>query len=224
MYQLKCAAQACHDYAVEYQTPFISGKDSLYNDFRGFDQKGRKVKISVPPTLLITSLGIIENVYSAVTADFKKPGDLLYLLGETDSEAVPSVNALKNMKIYRLLHKAIRKGIVASAIPLNKGGLAVGLAKGAMAGKLGVRADLSKIKGKVNKAMTAFFSESMGRIIVTISPKNQKQFESLFSESAVSLIGNITENSGIDIRFNTAVIKTSVSEALFNYRIKFADY
>ena len=224
LYQLKCAAQACHDYALSYQTPFISGKDSLYNDFQGFDQNGRKVRISIPPTLLITSLGIIDNVYSAVTADFKKPGDLLYLLGETDSQTVPSVNALENMKIYRLLHKAIQKRIVASAIPLNKGGLAVGLAKGAMAGKLGVKADLSEIKGNVNKAQTAFFSESMGRIVVAIAAENKLIFENIFKGERPTPVGVVTEDKIISLNYKNNRIKTTVDLALAAYRRKFADY
>ena len=66
LYQLKKAAEACYDFAKIYETPFISGKDSMFNDFKGFDEKGNPVKISVPPTLLISSIGLIEDVMKTV--------------------------------------------------------------------------------------------------------------------------------------------------------------
>jgi phosphoribosylformylglycinamidine synthase len=71
LYELKKAAQACYDYATQFGTPFISGKDSMFNDFKGFDAKGNPVAISVPPTLLVSSISVVEQVEHAVTLDFK---------------------------------------------------------------------------------------------------------------------------------------------------------
>ena len=224
LYQLKNAAQACHDYAVSYQTPFISGKDSMYNDFQGYDKNGRPVKISIQPTLLITSIGIIENVYSAVTPDFKQAGDLLYLLGDTFNELLPYVDAAKNLRIYQTLHTAILNNLISSAVSVNKGGLAVALVKGSMAGKLGIKVQLSGIKGKVSKAMTAFFSESMGRIIVSITPENKKKFEDLFKGVAFSEIGVVSQNDGINLNFGPSSVNTTVKQTLSVYRNKFAGY
>ena len=73
LYQLKKAAQACYDFAKVYQTPFISGKDSMFNDFKGYDKKGNPVKISIPPTLLISSIGIIHDVLKTISIDVKFP-------------------------------------------------------------------------------------------------------------------------------------------------------
>ncbi len=84
--QLKAACEACYDYAVAYGTPYISGKDSMFNDFQGFDAQGKSIKISVPPTLLISSLGVLDDLTLAVSLDPKFPGDLIYVLGETKDE------------------------------------------------------------------------------------------------------------------------------------------
>jgi len=76
------AARGCHDAALHYKTPFISGKDSLNNEYRGPD--GRRH--AIPPTLLISAIGIIEDVSQAVTMDLKQAGSSVYLLGETRAE------------------------------------------------------------------------------------------------------------------------------------------
>ena len=75
------AARACYDFAVHYGTPFISGKDSLNNDYL---LDGRKV--SIPPTLLISAISVVEDVGGAVSMDFKRPGDLVYIVGRTYRE------------------------------------------------------------------------------------------------------------------------------------------
>jgi phosphoribosylformylglycinamidine synthase len=77
LYELKRAAQACYDYAVAYGTPYISGKDSMFNDFSGYDASGKPVTISAPPTLLVSAIGVMEDVTKAVSLDFKQAGDYL---------------------------------------------------------------------------------------------------------------------------------------------------
>ena len=71
LWQLKSAAQACYEYAVTFKTPFISGKDSMFNDFKGYTNTGEPINISAPPSLLISTVGVIENIYNAVTLDVK---------------------------------------------------------------------------------------------------------------------------------------------------------
>src|SRR3989344_5547184 len=84
--QLLEAVKACYDYAVGYGTPFISGKDSMFNDFKGYDEKSKPIVISIPPTLLISAIGVMENYVKTVSPEFKKSGDVIYLLGETKDE------------------------------------------------------------------------------------------------------------------------------------------
>lgn len=125
LWQLKEACRGCYDTAVAYGTPFISGKDSMFNDFKGYDSKGKAIKISVPPTLLISAIGIIPDVTKAVTEDLKNTGDLLYV-----------TNNLKNY------HQAIKKNLIASAISIGRGGIEVALAKAAIGGMLGLEVSL----------------------------------------------------------------------------------
>ena len=151
--QLKLAARACYDTATAFGTPFISGKDSMYNDFSGYDAKNNRVKVSVPPTLLISSIGIHPEVIKAVSLDAKIAGDLVYVIGETHEElggseyfahlggignTVPALDAATVQDRYHRLTEAISRELVASAYPVGHGGLGTALAKVAIAGRLGM--------------------------------------------------------------------------------------
>ncbi|WP_349968256.1 AIR synthase-related protein [Wolbachia endosymbiont of Armadillidium arcangelii] len=235
LWQLKRAAEACYDYATAFKTPFISGKDSMFNDFKGYDENGEKVMISAPPSLLISAIGIIENIENAVSLDVKIPGDLIYVLGETLDELgrseyqlysgignnnVPKVDAKKAKKLYELYNLAIKDGIIASAIAPNLGGLAVALAKSLIAGNLGAEVDLSIVKvGKtqnidlINKII--MFSESQSRILVTIAPQNQRKFEKLFKGIVFSCIGKVTEEKFLNIK---DILKVDLKDLGSSYR------
>jgi len=196
--QLKQAAQGCYDFATAFGTPFISGKDSMFNDFSGFDADNNPVKISVPPTLLISSIGIHPDVSAAVSMDAKFDGDLIYVIGETSEELggseyfaslgaignkVPALDAQKAKARYQRLTGAIGKELVASAHPVSHGGLAVALAKVAIAGRIGM--DLV-----ITSAMRPdyyLFSESLGRFVVTVFEGNRKAFEKVMGTDALLL-------------------------------------
>lgn len=217
--QLKAAVKACYDYAVAYGTPYISGKDSMFNDFKGFDNDGEAIKISIPPTLLISSLGVIEDITKAVSLDPKFPGDLIYLLGETKEElggseyfdmlgfignSVPKVDAQKATKLYQKFGQAAEKRLIASALSPNLGGLAVTLAKKAIAGQLGMEIDFGSIKMRPDSYL---FSESQSRFIVTINPKRQKEFETHFKGLPYQKIGVITTDQNFVIK---NLVKTNI--------------
>ncbi|MDD3861781.1 MAG: AIR synthase-related protein [Candidatus Gracilibacteria bacterium] len=108
--QLKASAQACYDYAVEYGAPYISGKDSMFNDFQGYDKNGNPIKISVPPTLLISSIGVMKDVTKAVSLDVKFAEDLIYILGETSNELGASEYFLMNCDCHSPLDCHSREG------------------------------------------------------------------------------------------------------------------
>jgi len=240
--KLKDAAKACYDYAVAFGAPFISGKDSMFNDFKGFDEKGKPVKISVPPTLLISAIGVMDDAEKAVTIDAKFADDAIYLLGETNNELgaseyekmmnmdldtdVPHVNAAKNLKLYRALSRAIKKEMLASAISLGRGGLAVALAKTAMAGELGVNVDLGRLPGNAKEYHHKLFSESQGRILVTVNPKFTKEFEKLMQGNPIARIGSVTEKKEIAIKDENGkkIADVKLSDALKAYRETFKDY
>jgi phosphoribosylformylglycinamidine synthase len=196
----------------------------MFNDFKGFDEKDRPVKISVPPTLLISSLGILEDVTRSVTLDAKFRGDKLYLLGTTRDElggseyyslrgevltgerfigkGVPEVDAGQNLKIYQALHRAILKGQVSASASLGLGGLAAAAAKMALAGDLGMEIDLSSLITEPEglRADRILYSESQGRILVSVSPENEEAFLAGLESLPCRLVGLITGDPTLRIR------------------------
>ncbi|PIR84014.1 phosphoribosylformylglycinamidine synthase subunit PurL [Candidatus Kaiserbacteria bacterium CG10_big_fil_rev_8_21_14_0_10_51_14] len=233
LWELKQAAKACYDTAVAYGTPFISGKDSMFNDFRGFDARGKSVHIAALPTLLISALGIIPDVEKAMTLDFKRVGDLVYLLGETHDELggseyyallnqvgknVPKVDAKKNAKAYDALSKAIQNNLVASAISVGRGGLAAALAKSAIGGKLGAEINLRKIPGKAKEADAILFSESQGRMLVTVRRGAQKEFEKNFKGIAFTHIGEVVQEPSLAVTLPRTKVDVSLSALTESYR------
>jgi len=214
--QLKRTAEACSRAVLGYGAPLISGKDSMFNDFKGFDASGRPIKISVPPTLLISSLGLVEDVRKCITLDAKAPGDLVYAIGETRDECggseyyawlgeskgkervlgknVPQVDIPAALARYRKVHRAIQEEILVSCQSLGLGGLAVGFAKIAMAGELGLTVDLDAVpaspKLRLDKLL---FSESQSRFLVTVAPAQRKRFEAMMSGEPFALIGRVTK-------------------------------
>ncbi|MCL4387118.1 MAG: AIR synthase-related protein [Patescibacteria group bacterium] len=213
--QLKAAVKACYDYSLGYEIPFISGKDSMFNDFKGFNEKGQEVKISVPPTLLVSSLGVIDDISYTIDCAVKEPGDLVYLVGETKEELggseyfkelgfvgnlVPQVDFKKAKKIYENFYQAVQKRLIASAISVVSGGLGVALAKTAIAGGFGIEADLSKIKTGVKRDDWLLFSESQSRILATVSPKNKEKFEKEMAGVPFYLIGKVRNDDQFVIK------------------------
>jgi phosphoribosylformylglycinamidine synthase II len=271
--QLKRAARACYDYAAAYGAPFVSGKDSMFNDFKGYDENGRAITISVLPTLLISSMGVMEDASKAVTLDAKVPGDLVYVLGETLAElggseyyalwgeqrgqtvigsSVPRVDAEKNLNLYRAYFRCVQEGLIASAQSVGRGGLAVALAKTAMGGMLGLEVDLGKLQGGtagceadapgedsaaadmssratpagVSRDDLALFSESQGRMVVTVAPRHRAAFEDRMRGLPHASIGQMSAKEGISIRglSGETIVETTVGSSLQAYRGTFQDY
>ncbi len=234
LYELKRAAKACYDIATAYGTPFISGKDSMYNDFRGYDAKGKKVHIAALPTLLVSAIGVVPDVAKSMTLDFKRVGDLIYLIGETNDELgaseymsgfrksrhgnVPIVDTKKNAKAYDAVSKAIAGGFVASAIGLGRGGLGVAVAKSAIAGQLGAILDLRGPKGNANTEAAILFSESQGRILLSVRRSEQKVFEKLFRGVALARIGEVIQSHEVSITLAKEVVELPLSALTDAYR------
>ncbi|MGC8657750.1 MAG: AIR synthase-related protein, partial [Desulfomonilaceae bacterium] len=152
--QLVRANRALYDMCLAYHIPCISGKDSMKNDYSIGGSK-----ISIPPTVLFTAVGVVPDVRKAVTADFKQAGDLIYVLGMTRDELgaseyyaskgfignrVPKVlDPNSSIGSYRALFKAVGAGLVASIHDLSDGGLAVALAESAFSGGVGAVINLA---------------------------------------------------------------------------------
>jgi len=166
------------------------------------------IKISIPPTLLFSVIGKMEDVRRAVTMDVKEAGHLVYILGATYPELggsewyamhghignrVPKVKAKEAKMLYEALSRAIRVGLVASCHDISDGGLGVALAETAFAGGLGMTADLALVPAEgIDRDDTLLFSESQSRFVVTVFPTLKQRFEEIMEGcAAVSLIGTV---------------------------------
>lgn len=202
--QLKRACEAIYDLAVAYGTPFISGKDSMFNDFKGYDANDKPVTISIPPTLLVSGIGVTPDVAQSVSLDPKEAGDAVYLLGTTNNELgaseyydmrgalgqnVPETDVKAALTLYKNLSKANAQQLCASAIAVTLGGVGVALAKMAIAGQCGLNIELPETM----RLDTALFSESTGRVIVTVAPRDQKDFEKIMGAAAQKIGSVIAE-------------------------------
>ncbi len=214
--QLVRSCRAVRDMCLAFEIPLLSGKDSMYVDGHLPGQHGITHKVSALESLQFSATSVLDDVCQCVTLDPKVAGDAVYLLGWTRNELgtseyydmlgytgrnVPKVNPDEVMPLYRALSDAIRKDMVASAHGIYRGGLGVHLAMKAMAGGLGLEIDLSGVP--VRQALrddTILYSESAGRFIVTVDPKNQQDFESLFNDLPIARIGHVTVEPRITVR------------------------
>lgn len=221
------ACEACYDFAIAYKTPFISGKDSLYNE----SPLG-----PVTPTLLVTALGIVPDVRFAVSMDLKSPGDSIYIAGETFNElggseyyrlkgflgkTVPEVRKNQARKVYRALTKAIDLGLVKACHDLSEGGLAVAAAEMAFAGGHGVEMNLVDVPAR-NSERNDFilFSESNSRFLLEVSQKASRGFEALMKGTVFSQIGRVTKTASLCVRgpSGKAVIDASLGDLFRSWK------
>jgi phosphoribosylformylglycinamidine synthase II len=195
------ACEACYDFATAFKAPFISGKDSLYNE----SPLG-----PVTPTLLITAVGIIPDIRLTISTDVKAPGNLLYVVGQTFKElggseyyklrgqlgkTVPKVHAAQARKTFRAVIKAIDLGFVKACHDFSEGGLAVAAAEMTLAGGYGAELDLRKVTNEaVNRDDFLLFSESNSRFLVEVPEKSKEEFELLMRGKACAEIGRVIKN------------------------------
>ena len=223
--QLVRANIALYDYTKAYGVPCISGKDSMKNDYQA---GGRK--ISIPPTVLFSTIGKIGDVRKAVTMDVKKPDDRVYVLGMTKDELgaseyfaslgfigndVPRVDAACAKKLYIALEKAIREGVVASCHDCSDGGLGVALAESAFSGDLGMTIELTKVPVEnIRRADTILFSESQSRFVVTVSPGNTGRFEAIMKGNVFADIGIVTARQEFTVMDGEKIVLSAGIDAL----------
>jgi phosphoribosylformylglycinamidine synthase len=213
--QLVRANWALRDVCLAYAIPLLSGKDSMYVDGHLKGPFGETHKVSALPTLQFACTTVVEDIGKCVTMDAKMAGDLVYVLGETKDELggseyyeslghvglhVPRLDPEVSLAHYRALNSAIEQELVASCHGIYRGGLAVHLALVAMGGKLGLRIDLSKVPATgTSRDDTILFSETPGRFIVTIDPKNCEAFESVMAAASCSCVGTVTDSQDLVI-------------------------
>ena len=227
--------RGCHDAALAYGTPFISGKDSLNNEYT--DAAGQKH--AIPGTLLISALGIAPDINRTCTMDLKQADDFLFVIGETRGEMGRSHYALgvergawgdnasrstlhaprpitNPMPRLRALHQAILQGWVAACHDCSEGGLAVALAEMCLAGRLGAEIKLANISPELSaSAEVLLFCESLGRFIVEVKPEHVANFEAVMQTHNVvcAEVGRVWDDDVLRIydRAGAAVIWAEVA-------------
>ena len=201
--QLVAAVDGCCRAALAFSAPFVSGKDSLNNEYFGSDGE----RHSVPPTLVVTAVAHVPDANATVTPDLKNPSNVLLVLGHTSCEfgashlakvlnvsgsaVVPEFDASAPVR-YRVLHGVIRAGLIRSCHDVSEGGIGVAVAEMAIGGRLGV--DMSDCDNASDAQW--LFSESNGRFVVEVERKNVSEILALFTDASC-VLGTVTENDSL---------------------------
>ena len=225
--ELVRASRACYDIATAYGTPFISGKDSLNNEFA----VGGDV-IVIPSTLLISAVAVMPDCRKAVTMDAKAAGNAIYLVGLTREElgashyyalrekignTIPVVDPKLGMNVFTSIHKAADAGLVRSAHDCSEGGLAVTLAEMAFAGGLGIEADIALLAVDGDVSVPArLFGESASRLALEIEPENEERVEQILREGGAPFakIGVVADTPKLVIKNGADILVDAENSAL----------
>lgn len=216
--QLVRACRGLSDAAIAWGMPFVSGKDSMKNDFSGIAPDGRRVKISVPPTVLITAMGKVPDVRNIVSSDFKKFDDAIYVVGpmlawplegsefaesyrwevaatnQLELADYPEFNLIKQQEIYRKVHRAMKAGIIRSCHDVSDGGLFVTLAESVIGGRIG-----AKIDSQHCRSLADLFHEGPGRLLVSVGLEHEQDFAALMAGQDIHRIGVTCEGQTLRI-------------------------
>jgi phosphoribosylformylglycinamidine synthase II len=211
--QLVRSCLALKDLCLAYDIPLLSGKDSMYVDGLIPGAYGEMHRVSGLPTLFFTAVSVLPDLKRALSPEWKRPGDLIYLVGDTRPElggsefyemlghvglSVPEVRPEEFLAYYRLLEEAGRAELLASAHGLYRGGLGVHLALTSLAAGLGVGVDLSRVAPE-SPVYASLYSESAGRFLVSIDPAHRGRLEELFAGQPLTLIGSVRSDQTVKI-------------------------
>ncbi len=223
--QLVRANKALYELTTFFGTPCISGKDSMKNDYMH-----NEIKISVPQTVLMSAISVIDDVRKAVTMDVKETGDIVIIVGKTYPELggseyfshcdrsgniPPRVRHASAKKTFLCLEKAIRKGIIRSCHDMSDGGMICSLVESAFAGGLGMDVDLSRIpQQSIYRDDFLLFSESQSRFVVTIRERDRAAFEKIFRSVPYGMAGNVRHDERFIVRGSSGmtIIDTDVGQ------------
>jgi phosphoribosylformylglycinamidine synthase len=212
------ASLGCYDIALGYGVPFISGKDSLNNEYTVDGES-----IAIPGTLLISAMAVTEDVSKTVSMDLKEAGNLIFVVGNTFDEMggshyyhvngicggeVPKVNPKYGRMVMEKLSRAMEKGLVMAAHDCSEGGLAVSCAEMAFSGGLGIEMRLEKVPFKTEdrgqrtedrRSDTILFSESNTRFIVEVPKRYKKKFRAAMKGVPVGLMGEVKKEKALKV-------------------------
>lgn len=216
------AALGCKEAAEAFNAPFISGKDSLNNEFRGV-VNGREISLVIPPSLLISAIARVPDLQRCTTVDLKKPGNVLVVVGRTRAELggsafaqaiqwdggrVPRVDLQLAPQIMRSVSSAIARGLVRACHDVSEGGILAALAEMAIAGRLGVEAfvphagvDGDYAPGSAEHQLAWLFSESPSRFVLEVSVDDLDALTRMFPDPAlVTVVGRVVEHPALRLK------------------------
>lgn len=193
------AGFAIKEVIEDYEIPFISGKDSMKNDFEGLDHESNKVKISVPPSLLITGVAKIKKS-QIIESCFQKPGDLVYLIGPREQshflygelgrqfnldkpEKLGKIDTKSSKNIFVTLNKLQQTATIKSCHDLSEGGALVALTESCFGNRLGVKLNNS------SDELYLWYNENLSNFIISIDPKDKELLESNFENKNILQLG-----------------------------------
>ncbi|MFM8951998.1 MAG: phosphoribosylformylglycinamidine synthase subunit PurL [Planctomycetaceae bacterium] len=215
------ACLACHDMAIAFAAPFVSGKDSLNNVFAWTDAAGVQRDISIPPTLLATAMGQVDDVCRVLSPDLKAVGNRLAVVGLTRDDLagsqleltgrvqggrVPEVDVASCRAVIHAIAAAQRAGLVQACHDVSDGGLAAAVAEMAIGGRLGATLDLTAVPVEFSPAVDpahrdlAFaFAETPGRFICEVRPDDTAAFEQAVAGVPWAWVGAVTAEPDLAI-------------------------
>lgn len=208
------AAEGCKEASINYQLPFISGKDSFNNTWKSTDGTLQ----SIPPTLLISAIGIIEDIKRCLTSGLKDENTLLYVIGETkntfkgtltgsiwnfNAGELPDVNFAESKALYKKLQQTMKHNCILACHDVSEGGIAVTLAEMGFGGDVGISLDLPST---IPNAAFHLFSETPGRFVVEVPQIKQSDFEQTIGLKFAQLIGKTTKKPSFEIKHEGKII------------------
>jgi phosphoribosylformylglycinamidine synthase subunit PurSL len=227
-YKLGALVKTCEalsEITQAYGTPLVSGKDSMKNDFKGKNQLGEELKISILPTLLVTAIARTP-VRNITTSDFKNHGDIIYLLGEENNSLIGSelnniydlkdltgprdLNLSDNYKLYKTIYRSLGKSLIRSLHDLSDGGLIVALAESCLGGNLGSEILLEK------GSLLQLFGEGAGQLIASVNPNDVNEFESIFGNCTILNLGTVTTKKELKVFANNKLVINQTIDTLRN--------
>ena len=200
------AAEGCYDGAMAYRTPFVSGKDSLNNQFK-YDDNGTQRVIQIPPTLLITGMGIVPDIRRCITMDAKRAGNAIMLVGVTEPKlgaslaltsglitdpdvcALPNVDLKRGPATAKAIAQIIKDGLVHAAHDCSEGGWLVGLAEmliatsgpGGSSNRSPLGATIAVETGPLDHEVHAF-AETPSRYLLEVAPADVAKVRTVLND------------------------------------------
>lgn len=215
------AAEGCYDAAKAYRTPFVSGKDSLNNQFTIPGDNGEDGRtIEIPPTLLITGIGIVHDIDTCVTMDAKTPGNLILLVGDdaessaarslaashyarlnpaSDPDPIDPIDLKATTATARSIASLIKTGLARSAHDISDGGALTALAEMLIAGSTDdapIGATVESIPGDQPRAL---FNEHPGRYLIEIDPADADRVHDQLGTTPHSTFATLSQTDSLSL-------------------------